>query len=157
MSKLEQPQPWERFRRRASARAKQLEKQAAISRLVAMADDPLDAIATLWDLAALDQYRLLARDARDNGRIAPTSPAPVSRLLTGFVERLREQVTAIGTQLDSDVTRRLLEVIPGFMRAVDAEDPDVVVLVSDLLARPPESIVGWIDRHIDAIERRFAS
>ena len=153
----QQRQPWQRFRKHARARAKQLEKQVAISRLVAMADDPLDALATLWDLAALDQHRSRTRKARLHGGPVSTAPAPVSRLLTGFVERMHEKVAAIVTRMDPDVARRVLGVMPGFLRDVDAEDPDVVVLIGDLLPRSPDVIAAWIERHIDAIQRRFAS
>ena len=103
------------------------------------------------------QHRLRTRDARLHGMPAPTSPNPVSRALTGFVEHMRAKVTEIIARLDVDVARRALGVAPGFLRAVDAEDPDVVLLFSDLLPRSPEVIVEWIERHIDVIEKRFAS
>jgi len=59
------------WRKRTNAHASQLEKQAATARLVAMADDPLDGLAAVWDLATLTMHRAAAQLAQRHGREMP--------------------------------------------------------------------------------------
>ena len=148
---------WRRFRKQARARADELEKTAQVTRLVAMADDPLDALATLWDLAMLKGHAVAADQARRHGSETPVPPVPVSRLLSGFAEQLRDKTVAISRQLGSDETERLARIMPSFVAALEANEWDVMLLVRDLLPRSPDVIALWLRAHIDLLERRFAS
>lgn len=148
---------WRRFRKQAHARAYELERTAQLTRLVAMADDPLDGLATLWDLAMFSEHAAAARNARLHGRGTPVAPIPVSRLLSGFTEQLRDKTLAIAKELRSDETERLTHIVPGFVAALEANDGDVMFLIDNLLPRSPEVIALWLRAHLDVLERRFAS
>lgn len=74
MTTKNQTSNWSGFRKQARAHAVCLEKQAAITRLVAMAEDPLDALAALWDVTAFDGHAANAGAARLHGRATPHPP-----------------------------------------------------------------------------------
>jgi hypothetical protein len=157
MTTKNQTSSWRGFRRQARAHAAQLEKKAAATRLVAMADGPLDALATLWDLAALDHHAASARKARLHGRVTPQPPVPISRLLSGFTEQLRDKCVAIAALLERDEIERLGRITSGFVAAVESNDADVMLLIRDLLPRSPEVIASWLRTHLASLEARFAS
>jgi hypothetical protein len=96
MTTKNQPNGWAAFRKQARVHAGRLEKQAATAQLVAMADGPLEALATLWDVAALDRHTEDARTARLHGRVAPQPPVPISSLMRGFNQQLRDKCVAVG-------------------------------------------------------------
>lgn len=148
---------WRGFRKQARAQAAQLEKQAAATRLVAMAEGPLDALATLWDLAALDHHATSARKARLHGRASPQPPVPISRLLSGFTEQLRGKCAAIAELLEGDEIERLGKITSGFVAAMEFNDVDVMLLIRDLLPRSPEVIASWLHTHLESLEARFTS
>ncbi len=145
------------WRKRTNAHAAQLEKQAATARLVAMADNPLDGLLAVWDVATLTMHNAAVRIARSNGREMPAPPAPVSRLLSRFTQQLRDKTVAIVMELRSDEAQRLARILPGFVTALEANDEDVMLLVKNLLPHEPESIAHWLRAHLDILERRFAS
>lgn len=148
---------WDRFRKQALVRADKLEKTAQLNRLVAMAEDPLDGLAAVWDLAALSMHNAAAHVARRHGHETPAPPAPVSRLLIRFIQQLRDKSTAIVMYLRSDEAERLARLLPGFAAALQANEADVMLLIRDLLPRDPEVIALWLRAHLDILERRFAS
>lgn len=147
---------WRGFRKHAGARAAELEKEAELTRLVAMADDPLDALATLWDVAVFDRHVANTRAARLRGDASPPAPAPVSRLLSGFTEHLRDKCIAVAALLQPDERERLATVTPGFAAAMEANDVDVMLFVRSLLPCSPDVIAAWLRMHIESIEARFA-
>lgn len=151
------PSTWRRFRKQAHARADELEKTAHVTRLVAMADDPLDGLATLWDVAMLSGHVVAARNARLHGRETPVPPVPVSRLLSGFTQQLRDKTVAVAKELRADETERLAHIVPGFVAALETNEADVMLLIRDLLPRSPDVIALWLREHLDLLERRFAS
>lgn len=157
MATKNQATSWRAFRKQARAHAARLEKEAAGARLLAMAEDPLDALAMLWDMAAYERHTADARAARLHGAAEPQPPVPISRLMTGFNQQLEDKVTAIAALLQSDELARIGRVMPGFAAALEANDLDVMLMIRDLLQRPPEVIAGWLRAHLDAVERRFAS
>ena len=157
MTTKNQTSGWRGFRKQARAQAAQLEKQAAATRLVAMAEGPLDVVATLWDLAALDRHATSARKARLHGRATPQPPVPISRLLGGFTEQLRDKCVAIAALLDCDQIQRLGQLTPGFVAAVEFNDADVMLLIRDLLPRSPDVIASWLRAHLESLEARFSS
>jgi hypothetical protein len=137
--------------------AEHLEHQANTARLAAMAETPLDAIAVAWDVAMATSHRVAARVARENGRTVPQPPPPVSRLLTGFAEKLREKLAAVAAELDQGERIRLMAVAPGVLASIEANDPPVVGTIAGLIQLPPEWIALWLRAHLDEIEARFAS
>lgn len=157
MTTKNQTTTWRGFRKQARAHAARLEKEAAGARLLAMAEDPLDALAMLWDMAAYERHMVDARAARLHGTAEPQPPVPISRLMTGFNQQLEDKVTAIAALLEADEIERIRRVMPGFAAAMESNDVDVMVMIRDLLQRPPEVIAGWLRAHLDAVERRFAS
>lgn len=148
---------WRRFRKQAHARADELEKTAQVTRLVAMADDPLDGLATLWDIAMLSGHATAVHNARRHGRKTPVAPVPVSRLLSGFSQQLQDKALAIAKELRSDETERLARIVPGFVAALEANEADVMLLIRKLLPHSPEVIALWLRAHLDVLEQRFAS
>jgi hypothetical protein len=157
MTTKNQPFTWRGFRKQARAQASRLERQAATTRLVAMAEDPLDALATLWDLAALDHHVANARRARLRGGVTPTAPVPISRLLGGFAEQLRDKCAAVAALLQPSEIDRLARLASGLVAALETNQADVMMLVRDLLPRSPEVIATWLQVHLESIEARFAS
>jgi hypothetical protein len=148
---------WRGFRKQARAQAARLEEQAATTRLVAMAEDPLDALAVVWDLAALDHHAASARKARLHGGVTPRAPVPVSRLLGRFAEQLRDKCTAVAALLQQSEIDRLAHLASGLVAALETNEADVMLLVRDLLPRSPEVIATWVQVHLELIEARFAS
>ena len=108
----------------------------------------------------MSAYRLHAATARIahlHGNATPQAPVPVSRLLSGFSEQLREKCVAVAEHLKPDEIERLGRVGPGFVAALQANDFDVMLLVRDLLPRSPEIIASWLQTHLESVETRFAS
>lgn len=157
MTTKNQTLDWRGFRKRARVQAARLEKQAAATRLVAMAADPLDALATLWDLAAQERHVATVRSARLHGRATPQAPAPVSRLLRGFTQQLCDKCIAVAELLQPDELGRLAQLTHGFVAALETNDADVMLLIRDLLPREPRVIAAWLRIHLDSLEARFAS
>ena len=157
MTTKNQTSRWSGFRKQARARAARLEKEAETTRLVAMAEDPLDALATLWDVAACDRHVANARAARRHGRATPQAPVPISRLMRGFTQQLRDKCVAIAALLQSGEIERLGRITPGFVAALEMNEADVMELIRGLLPHPPDVIALWLRAHLDTLERRFAS
>lgn len=109
------------------------------------------------DLAGFAMHTSAARAALRRGAQPPTPPAPVSTLLRDFMQTLRDKVAAVAALLHVDERDPLAKIAPGFVRSVQAEDPDVVDVVTTLMRLPPDLVTLWIRMQLDAIERRFAS
>jgi hypothetical protein len=137
--------------------AEQLETQANAARLLAMTETPLDGIAVAWDLAMATFHNHAARTAREHGEPAPTAPAPVSRLLTGFADAVREKLISVGVALRDDERTRLAAIAPRVLASVEAQDKPVIETIAALIPLPPEWIALWLRAHLDEIEARFAS
>lgn len=137
--------------------AQRLETGAGLMRLIAMAEDQVDAIRVVSDLMAAVWHCDKARAAREHGHSAPNPPIPVSKLLTNFAESLREKLVAVAGLLPQEHRERLLAIAPAVQASLEAQEPDVVELVAKYLAAPPDAIAFAIIFCIDAIEKRFAS
>lgn len=144
---------WKQFQANAAGRADRLEAEAAATRLVAQADDPVDGFCVLSDLA---QIHLNAGVARRGGTTAAPL-VPASRLLAGFMRSLEEKSTAIAAALTFEERERLIGVASGFFASVQTADRDVMGAVVSLLPLPPDIIALWVRANLDLIERRFAS
>ncbi len=157
MTTKNQTSGWRGFQKQARTQATRLEKRAAATHLVAMAEDPLDALATLWDLAALERHAASVRVARVRGRASPQAPAPVSRLVSVFTQQLRDKCAAVAALLQRDEIERLGCITAGFVTALKNNDADVMMLIRDLLPRSPDMIVAWLRTNLESLEARFAS
>ena len=51
----------------------------------------------------------------------------------------------------------MLDLQDGFVRAVQASDPDVVEIITQLMPLPPAVIACWIRLELPWLEERFAS
>jgi len=58
---------------------------------------------------------------------------------------------------ESRSTTRMLDLQDGFVRAVQASDPDVVEIITQLMPLPPAVIACWIRLELPWLEERFAS
>ena len=134
-----------------------LEAAGQVTRLVAMAEDAVDGLAVVFDLAAFYRHRDAQNSARRRGDSPPHPPASVSKLLTGFAATLREKTVAIGALLDSEEQTRLTKLSRGLMIALEAGDPDVVQALGQLLPADPVVIALWIRCNLPVLEIRFAS
>ena len=148
---------WARRQVLAAKRAEKLETEAQVTRLVAMAEDPIDGLAVVFDLAAFSLHKGLQNHARRRGDTPPHLPAPVSRLLTGFAATLREKTVAISELLDAEEHVRLRKLFRGLTNALEAGDPDVVQVLGQMLPADPDVIAGWIRCNLTALEIRFSS
>jgi hypothetical protein len=87
----------------------------------------------------------------------PSAPAPISKLLRGFAKELSDKVAAVLEALQPSERERLLDLQDGFVRAVQASDPDVVEIITQLMPLPPAVIACWIRLELPWLEERFAS
>lgn len=136
------------------ARADQLDQQAAITRLIAQADDAEDAVAATLDLAAAIAH---CETVRQHGIADTCPPAPTSNLFRRFADNLRDKLVAVIEILDDTERRRLHALAPRFFASLAAGETDVVGAIVDLAPQPPEVIALWLQLHLKTIETRFAS
>lgn len=87
----------------------------------------------------------------------PAMPPPVAGLLHGFSRALADKVDAISARLPDEIRERLRAVVPGFVRSVLANDPDVVQLFAALLAATPDEAAHWLVEQVALLEERFTS
>ena len=117
----------------------------------------MEGLCLTWDLATFSMHALAAKRATSLGIPAPTAPAPISKLLQGFMNELRDRAQVIDKLLDPSERERLSKLRDGFADAVNANDPDVVELITHLMQLPPEVVACWIRQNLEGIEQRFAS
>jgi hypothetical protein len=134
--------------------ADQLDRQAAITRLIAQADDAEDAALAALDVAAAITH---CETIRQRGLAATSPPAPSSRLFRRLVDALRDKLSTIVDILEVTERRRLQVLAPRFFASLTAGEPDVVEAIVDLAPQPPEVIALWLQLHLKTIEMRFAS
>lgn len=137
--------------------ADNLEQQANAARIIALADNPLDGIAVAWDLASAAVHATERKRARAEGRDAPPAPAPVSTLLIGFADAIREKIAGVARILSPSERERLAMLVPSVLRSIEAQEPDAIEAIARLDEQSPEVIALWLQLHIRAIEARFAS
>lgn len=138
--------------RNTKTRPRELASEVASDRLVAQASDPVDGVLAAMGLATMVLRGIAARRAR----ISPPPFVPASRLLTEYQRVLYAHVGAIGDHLHGHEVDRLARIAPGFMAALNAEDPGVVSVVVTLLQTSPDVVALWMRANLDAIERRFS-
>lgn len=136
------------WRAQLTERAEELDREAAVVRLIALAEDPLDGIAIASDLVAVMQYVAAA---------TTTPPVLSSSLFRRAVEALAEKLVTVVEILSGDEQRRLGALAPRFLESVAAAEPDVITAVVDLLPMSPELIAFWLQIQLRTIEARFAS
>ena len=136
------------------ARAEQLDQQAAITRVIAQADDAEDAALATLDLAAAITH---CETVRQRGVAAASPPTPTSKLFRRFAETLREKLVAVAEIIDATEWSRLRALAPRFFETLAAGEPDVVEAIIDLAPHPPDVIALWLQLHLKTLETRFAS
>jgi hypothetical protein len=112
------------WRQAVEDEAQRLEAGAGLMRLIAMAEDQLDAIRFVSDLMAAAWHCDKARAAREHGHSAPNPPIPVSKLLTNFAENLREKLVAVAGLLPHEHRNRLLAIAPAVQASLEAQEPE---------------------------------
>jgi hypothetical protein len=137
----------ETWRAKMIERAANLEREAALTRVIALAEDPLDGIAVLSDLLA----------AMQGGRGPSEPPLPTSKFFRRVAAGLVEKLVAVGERLSEDERRRLGSVAPRFLESIAGGTPDVIAAVVDLLPWSADVIALWLQLHLRTIEARFAS
>lgn len=137
--------------------ADNLEQQANAARVIALADNPLDGIAVAWDLASAAVHARERKRARAEGREAPPPPAPVSTLLIGFADAIRDKIAAVARILSPSERERLAMLVPNVLRSIEAQEADAIEAIARLVEQSPEIIAVWLQLHIRQIEARFAS
>ncbi len=148
---------WRKFQSHAEQKAQTLEAEARATRLVAMAEDPHDVVCFLFDLSAYTMNANAQQSARVNGNPVPRAYVPASRLLTRFGQLLADKMATVPVLLDVIEQERVKRVVPGFMNALEANDPLVQSIVLQLISMTSEEAASWIRQNIDGIELRFAS
>ena len=137
----------ETWRAEMIERAANLEREAALARVIALAEDPVDGIAVLSDLLAATQGR--------RGQSEP--PLPTSKFFRRVAAGLAEKLVAVAELLSDDERRRLGTVAPRFLETIAAGEPDVLSAVVDLLPWSARLIALWLQLHLRTIEARFSS
>lgn len=149
---------WRKFQNQAEARAQTLEAEAMATRLVALAEDPHDVMCFLFDLSAYTMNAKAQQLARLKGNpLPPPAYVPVSRLLTRFGQLLADKMAAVPLLLDVIEQERVKRIVPGFMNALEANDPLVQSIVLQLISMTSEETASWIRQNLERIELRFAS
>ena len=146
---------WRKFQKQAEARAQTLEAEAMATRLVALAEDPEDMVSFLLDLSAYTVSTQARELARSHGDAEPPAYVPASKLLTRFDQLLDEKLSTIANLLELTERQRLESSTPGFLKAVEANDPLVQSIVLRLISMPAEDADLWIRQNLDGIEARF--
>jgi len=144
------------WRELVEEQAQRLEAGAGLIRLLAIANDEIDAVRFASDLMAAVWHRDQVLVARQHGQRPPKPPAPVSKLLTGLAEQMREKLLAVSALLPDSIRERLRAIAPAIQAALDAQDDDVVEMIWKLLPESPERITVGLIFGIDRIEQRFA-
>lgn len=115
------------------------------------------AAAMMDEVTAAMRHRANALAKHNRRRTRPAMPPPVASLLHGFSRALADKVDAIRARLPDETRSRLSAVMPGFVRAILANDPDVVQLFAALLAATADEASQWLVDQVDLVEHRFAS
>lgn len=102
--------------------------------------------------AAMLRARALACAPR---RVRP-APPPVATELHQFAAVLTNKIKATIALLNEGQRARLAALVPGFVRASLANEPDVVAMVVRWLAVSPADIAHDLGTNLDAFARRFA-
>lgn len=134
-----------------------LEAQANTARMMAMAETDLDGAAVACDVLLAAHHTEATRRARAEGMMPPVPPAPISKLLTQFMEALREKMQAVGALLSERQVSRLAAITPHVLECLEAQDDDVRNTVAELLPMSPDAIALWLALHLAQLEARFAS
>lgn len=143
--------------RKLEAEATSLAKTAAVTRLVAMAETEQDAMHVLVDMIGLGLTATAQELAQRNGHPVPPAYQPSSKLLSGFTKVLAEKTAATLRLFDATEQERLKGIFPGFVKALDTNDPALQRMVTDLILMQPDEAAAWIRAHLTELESRFAS
>jgi hypothetical protein len=159
-----QQSAWKKLQRSIHKDAIQLEheantlaKTASVARLLAMAEDEQDAIRVLLDVIGYSVTVEAQKLAQLSGNPVPPAYTPASKLLGGFMKTLAEKTASTYCLLDADEQERVRHILPGFLRALDANDPAVHQMVLGLIWLSPNAVASWIRQNLEMLESRFVS
>jgi len=130
---------------------------AMMAELNANTRKSFDASMRFVDEATSAMHRKAARITKQRAGTKAKPTAPIARELHGYAQIIANHVDAIAARLEPSERERVLAVMPGFLRAITASEPDVVTLVQALLQATPETVALWLRANLELIERRFAS
>ena len=148
---------WRKFQDEAEQKAQTLEAEALATRLVALAEDPQDVMCLVFDLSAYTINAQAQQLAGLNGcSLPPPAYVPASRLLTRFCQLLADKMATVPLLLDVVEQDRVKRIVPGFMNALEVNDPLVQSIVLQLISMTSEEVALWIRQNLDGIELRFA-
>lgn len=134
-----------------------LAKTAGVARLLAMAEDEQDAIRVLLDVIGHNVTVEVQKLAQLTGNPVPPPYTPASKLLSGFRKTLAEKTASTYCLLNADEQERVRRILPGFLRALDANDPAVHQMVLGLIWLSPNAVASWIRQNLENLESRFVS
>ena len=113
-------------------------------------------VSFLFDLSAYTMNAKARGLARFNGNAVPPAYVPASRLLTRFDQLLAEKMATVLGLLDILEHKRIEPIVPGFLNALEANEPLVQSIVLRLISMTAEDAAVWIRKNLDGIEARFA-
>jgi hypothetical protein len=145
------------WRERLARQADLLEAQANTARIIAMAETDLDGAAVACDVVRAVHHTEVTRRARAAGQASPPPPAPISKLLTQFMEALHDKIQAVGALLSEREVSRLASIAPRVLERLEAQDDDVRHTLAELLPMQPDAIAMWLALSLPELEARFAS
>ncbi len=145
------------WQQRLEHQADLLDAQANTARIMAMAETELDGAAVACDVLRAAHHSEVTRRARAAGQNQPPPPAPISKLLTQFMEALREKMKAVGALLSEREVSRLAAIAPRILECLETQEDDVRDTIAKLLPMSPDAIALWLALHLRQLEARFAS
>ena len=148
------PSTWQQ---RLEHQADVLEAQANTARIMAMAETEIDGAAVACDVLWAAHHTEATRRACAAGQSPPPPPAPISKLLTQFMEAMRDKLQAVGALLSEREVSRLAAIAPRILDCLAAQDDDVRHRVAELLPMSPDAIAMWLALSLPQLEARFAS
>jgi hypothetical protein len=125
--------------------------------LIAITQDPADAMRLAADLFATTFFRAQRVMAAAAGLPNPRAPKPRSRYLRAFIAGVTAKVDAIGRLFDRDDLERMKRMGPAIVQRLERNDSDLIEEVLKIICMEPEEAVKWIREHLDEIEARLAS
>ena len=128
---------------------------ATIANLIAVTEDPIDAMRLAADVYAMNAYLAERTRATEAGNPAPPPPSPISMYMRAFMTGLKDRLYSIAEQLGPDELERLKVLGVEFSARMDRGDVALVEEAFALVCKPPVEVVAWLRTHLDELEARL--
>ena len=128
---------------------------AMISNLIAVTEDPIDAMRLAADFYAMNAYAADRTRAVASGEAIPEPPTPISAYMRTFTTELKDRLHRIGELLDRRELERLRGLGIALSARMDCGDVDLVEEVFALICLPPAEVVAWLRTHLGELETRL--